>query len=148
MKAVFVDTCHFIATLSPRDQWHSRAVELERQLDDFEFVTTDFVILELLNYFCGFPIEAKAGVVKTVQQLLVDPEIDVLACTHEVLLAGLSLYEARLDKGYSLTDCVSMNAMREHGISHVLTHDGILRRKGLRFSCNEGPPSSAPILCS
>jgi len=133
VKAVFVDTCHFIATLSPRDQWHSRAVELERQLDDFEFVTTDFVILELLNYFCGFPIEAKAGVVKTVQQLLVDPEIDVLACTHEILLAGLSLYEARLDKGYSLTDCVSMNAMREHGISHVLTHDRNFAQEGFEI---------------
>ena len=81
----------------------------------------------------AFPIEAKAGVVKTVQQLLVDPEIDVLACTHEVLLAGLSLYEARLDKGYSLTDCVSMNAMREHGISHVLTHDRNFAQEGFEI---------------
>jgi predicted nucleic acid-binding protein len=36
---------------------------------------------------------------------------------------GLKLYQQRLDKGYSLTDCISMNTMRKSGITEVLTHD-------------------------
>jgi predicted nucleic acid-binding protein len=31
--------------------------------------------------------------------------------------------EARPDKGYSLTDCVSMLVMRQEGITEILTHD-------------------------
>jgi len=34
-------------------------------------------------------------------------------------LNGLKLYEVRLDKNYSLTDCVSMNLMRERGVNEV-----------------------------
>jgi predicted nucleic acid-binding protein len=38
-------------------------------------------------------------------------------------MAGLSLYKARLDKGYSLTDCISMDGTRQEGISDILTLD-------------------------
>jgi hypothetical protein len=42
----------------------------------------------------------------------------------------LTLYKARPDKGYSLTDCISMHAMRERGISDILTHDDHFRQEG------------------
>ncbi len=35
----------------------------------------------------------------------------------------LPAYKARPDKGYSLTDCISMNLMRERDITEILTHD-------------------------
>ena len=44
--------------------------------------------------------------------------------------AGLALYEARPDKGYSLTDCISMVTMRQEGITEVLSHDGHFTREG------------------
>ena len=42
----------------------------------------------------------------------------------------MELYESRLDKGYSLTDCVSMQVMRERGISEVLTNDQHFAQEG------------------
>ena len=45
-------------------------------------------------------------------------------------LAGLARYERRLDKGYSLQDCVSMNVMEAEGITGVLTSDHHFEQEG------------------
>lgn len=39
------------------------------------------------------------------------------------ILNGLELYGQRLDKGYSLTDCISMVIMKQMGIEQILTRD-------------------------
>ena len=44
--------------------------------------------------------------------------------------AALALYESRLDKDYSLTDCRSMVALRALGISEVLTNDHHFTQEG------------------
>ena len=44
--------------------------------------------------------------------------------------SGLALYKSRLDKGYSLTDCVSMVVMRQERIQEVLTHDKHFAQEG------------------
>ena len=49
---------------------------------------------------------------------------------HEAFMAGLTIYKARPDKGYSVTDCISMHAMRERGVSDILTHDEHFRQEG------------------
>ena len=43
----------------------------------------------------------------------------------------LELYANRLDKGYSLTDCVSMVVMKQMGIYEILTHDKHFAQEGL-----------------
>lgn len=50
--------------------------------------------------------------------------------THQSFLLGLDLYQNRLDKGYSLTDCISMNTMRQLGITEILTHDRHFTQEG------------------
>jgi len=50
--------------------------------------------------------------------------------THQSFLDGLALYKARPDKEYSLTDCISMEAMRQEGISEILTHDNHFTQEG------------------
>ena len=47
-------------------------------------------------------------------------------------MAGLELYEARLDKGYSLADCVSMNVMKAEGLTEILTNDEHFTQEGFR----------------
>jgi uncharacterized protein len=48
------------------------------------------------------------------------------------LSAGLDLYATRLDKGYSMTDCISMQAMRREGLTDVLTNDRHFEQEGFR----------------
>ena len=47
-----------------------------------------------------------------------------------IFLEALALYEARPDKSYSLTDCLSMQVMRREGLTDVLTNDHTSPRKG------------------
>ena len=65
-----------------------------------------------------------------VENVLNDPDVAVRPQSHQTFLEGLALYKARPDKGYSLTDSVSMEAMRQAGISEVLTHDGYFTQEG------------------
>jgi len=50
-----------------------------------------------------------------------------------VLLDGLTLYEARPDKVYSLTDCISMQVMRREGLTDVLTNDHHFTQEGFHI---------------
>jgi uncharacterized protein len=43
---------------------------------------------------------------------------------------------ARLDRGYSLSDCISMNAMRERGLFEVLNNDAHFRQEGFVVLCD------------
>jgi predicted nucleic acid-binding protein len=56
----------------------------------------------------------------------------VIPQSRESFLAGLQLYRARPDKGYSLVDCISMQAMRKEGLSEVLTNDRHFEQEGFR----------------
>ena len=47
--------------------------------------------------------------------------------------AGLELYRRRPDKGYSLTDTMSMVICREHDIEQVLTHDRHFAQEGFEI---------------
>jgi predicted nucleic acid-binding protein len=61
--------------------------------------------------------------VTNVQRILEDPGIRVVPQSRESFLAGMALDGSRPDKGYSLTDCISMQTMRREGLTEVLTND-------------------------
>ncbi len=64
--------------------------------------------------------------------MLVSGTVQVVRQTTATFSAGLTLYRARLDKGYSLTDCISMETMRNEGITDVLTNDAHFEQEGFR----------------
>lgn len=130
MKRVFVDTFHYIAVLSPRDRYHADAVNAGRALEPVEFVTTDAILVEVLAFYSSAGPRARREAVSLVDVLRADPDVLVLPQTREMFDEGLALYRQRLDKGYSLTDCMSMAACRELEIDEVLTHDQHFAQEG------------------
>lgn len=130
MRAVFVDTFYWIARIDSHDQWHQRAKEASVSLAATPLLTTEAVLIGLLNYFSAYGPEMRRAVAHIARRILHDPRVEVLAQPRESLLAGLVLFEARRDKGYSLTDCISMQAMRERGLIDVLTHDHHFTQEG------------------
>jgi len=56
----------------------------------------------------------------------------VIPQSRESFLAGLQLYRARPDKGYSFVDCISMQTMRKEGLTGVLTNDRHFEQEGFR----------------
>lgn len=93
-------------------------------------MTSELVLVEVLNYFSSYRANVRESAAQNVRQILASEEIEVISHNAEDFLDGLTLYEARLDKGYSLTDCISMNLMRERGITEVLTHDKHFTQEG------------------
>jgi predicted nucleic acid-binding protein len=130
MRLVFADTFYWTALINPRDEWHQRVQVFSRTLSQTHLVTTDEVLIEFLNFFSSYETYMKSGVVQGVQDILENIRIQVISQTRESFLAGLALYAQRLDKGYSLTDCISMNTMRQLGIAEVLTHDKHFTQEG------------------
>lgn len=109
---------------------HERAIEATNLVSETNLITTEDVLVELLNFFSEYGEKARCGAVAQVEGILSGANIEVMPQSHETFMAGLALYKARPDKGYSLTDCISMHAMREHGIVHILTHDDHFRQEG------------------
>jgi predicted nucleic acid-binding protein len=61
------------------------------------------------------------------------PDCYIIAYTPELRQLGFDLYGQRSDKGYSLTDCISMAIMRQMGIADVLTHDKHFTQEGFHI---------------
>jgi uncharacterized protein len=127
VRTVFVDTFYWIARINPRDRWHRKAVELSSSLKDTRLITSESVLIELLNYFSGYGPEMRLAVAQIVRKIMADENIMLWSYGFE---EGLTLFETRLDKGYSMTDCMSMRIMRLFKVTEVLTHDRHFAQEG------------------
>jgi predicted nucleic acid-binding protein len=131
MKRVFADTSYWIAVINRRDGLAGRAQEVRSRLGNARIVTTHEVLAELLNGFSEkHGAHLRSVAVAVVRAILDAPDVDVIGQSVESFLSGFGRYEDRPDKGYSLTDCVSMNAMDGERIHQVLTADRHFRQEG------------------
>ena len=130
MKLVFADTVYWVALINPKDEWRSQARSATALLGGAEIITTDSILIEVLNFFAEHGDEARRRAVAVVERLLTNPNTEVVPQTRDNFLTGLTFYKERADKGYSLTDCISMITMRERNIAEVLTHDRHFAQEG------------------
>jgi predicted nucleic acid-binding protein len=130
MRTVFADALYWVAIANPRDHWRDRALAVSQSLPRLRIVTTEEVLTEALNALGGAGSYTRSRAIAAVRRILADPGIEVVPQTSESFAAGLALYEQRPDKGYSLTDCISMATMRARGITEVLTHDHHFEQEG------------------
>ncbi len=132
MSALFADTFYWIALADFTDSAHQRAMALSVEWKDSLIVTTDEVLAEYLTFFAMAPEQMRRKAVTNVQRILENPGVRVVPQSRESFLAGMSLYGSRPDKGYSLTDCISMQTMRKEGLTQVLTNDRHFEQEGFR----------------
>ena len=133
MIEVFADTNYWVAKINQHDQWHEAALQAEYRLGIVHLVVTESVLIELLNYFSCYTAPIRQAASSTVRHITSSTEIEIVRQTYDDFLNGISLYEARPDKDYSLTDCISMNVMRKRGITDVLTHDSNFSQERFRI---------------
>ena len=65
--------------------------------------------------------------------MLEDPAVTIVPQSRQSFLDGVARYEQRLDKGYSLQDCISMNVMDTEGITDILTSDRHFEQEGFNL---------------
>lgn len=130
MREVFVDTFYWVALANPRDQWHDGVKKFSESLEQTRFLTTDEVLVEFLTLLSSLGPEMRQAAVRLSRGIMNDANIRVIPQTRTSFSSGLALYEARPDKQYSLTDCVSMQTMRELGVIEVLINDRHFAQEG------------------
>ncbi len=67
---LFVDTLYLVARLNPKDQWHKAALSIDPLIKGRHLVTTETVLIELLNYLAEFPPEMREAVGRFVKLVL------------------------------------------------------------------------------
>ena len=59
MKRTFADTSYWIAALDPTDQWRETVRKAAEKIGNTEIVTSETVLIEVLNYFSEHRAEIK-----------------------------------------------------------------------------------------
>jgi uncharacterized protein len=126
---VFMDTYGLIAWINTRDAAHQR---VKSYLDSYSgsIVTAEWVLLEFADAFSLSSIKPYAiEATKRIHRLSM---FLVVGFDPAVYQAGFDLYEARSDKDWSLTDCISFTVMTQRGLSEALTADHHFEQAGFR----------------
>jgi predicted nucleic acid-binding protein len=130
MKRWFADSFFFLALLSERDRAHQRAVQIADHLDS-GLVTTEWVLAEVADALSSPPVRSKC--LALFEFLKSHPLVTIVQASHDHFERGLELYASRSDKDWPLTDCVSFVAMRELGLTEVLTGDRHFEQAGFQI---------------
>ncbi len=137
MIKCFVDTSCYVAYLNAKDQDHEAAVAcLSRS--DLRLVTTDWVLVEVANFFSESRHRAAAAAL--IRLTIRSTDTRVVRITPSLFTAALDLYSSRLDKHWSLTDAASFVVMRDRKLIHALTSDHHFRQAGFQTVLRSGFP--------
>lgn len=126
MTPVFADTSYFIALLSPTDEAFDLALEFSSLVD--RFVTSEWVLLELADGLADTSSRKQFSVLRA--GLLSNALVEVVPLEMVLHQRAVTLYEARPDKEWSLTDCVSFIIMAERTMTEALTTDHHFEQAG------------------
>ncbi len=130
MNAVFADAAYWVAMANPRDQWHRAAKRARDELGDVKLVTTDEALMEFLTGLSRYGPVLRSRAASTARAIMSSRDVKVLHQTRDSFVAGLDRYRRRLDKDYSLQDCIAFNAMDAEGITRALTPDRHFEQEG------------------
>lgn len=130
MREVFADTGYWIAVFMRRDPLHEAAMNISGALKSCRLVTSEMVLVELLNALSDGGTELRATAVNAVERLRRDANVSIVPQSSSQFSAALTLYQSRADKNWSLTDCASFLIMEEWAIQEALAHDRGFQQAG------------------
>ncbi len=125
----FIDSQFVVARINRKDEQHERAVELARQFDGAELVTTDAILLEVGNVLAR---QFRLEVIAVIDNFQTSPEIEIIRLDPEIFEQAFDLFKSHTDKTWGLVDCVSFVVMRQHEITDALTFDQHFVQAGFR----------------
>ncbi len=130
MPECFVDTVAWIALVNVRDSLHEKAKEVFAVLDrrNYQFITTEFVLLEFANALSAPDFRVKAAIF--IENLPNAANIEIIPANSELFALGFDLYKNRPDKEWSIVDCTSFEVMDERHISECFTEDHHFEQAG------------------
>lgn len=136
MSEVFADTFYYLALVNRNDAAHERAVTTSESLGAVT-VTTAWVLAELADAMAS-PSQRPAFL-RLLEAIRSNPHCTVVPPSAALFDKGLRLYAERMDKYWSLTDCISFQVMRERGLTNALTGDHHFEQAGFTALLTDRP---------
>lgn len=130
MSPVFADAGYWIALWSRSDGLHRQAAALAERFVGSKTVTTEFVLIEVLDGFSDLGEHGRDVAASLVRELQTDPDVEIVPGSSNLFNAALELYAQRPDQSWSLTDCASFLVMEERGITEALAYDRDFEQAG------------------
>jgi uncharacterized protein len=129
-RTVFLDTSFILALENRDDPRHARAKELDRELmaAGCTLLLHWGILLEIGDGYARVGRRARA--LQLLEKFAYEEGYRILPINESCLAQAIGLYQARRDKEWGLTDCVSFVLMRQEGLSEALTADSHFRQAG------------------
>jgi uncharacterized protein len=133
---IFIDTSYLAALALPRDSLHQRANRWAEVISE-PLITTDFVVCEFGNGLSKPELRDKLhGMLRWLRGR---DEVVIIQASRAWLEIGLELHQARADKSWSLTDCISFEVMKSCGVRQALTNDHHFEQAGFEALLRRDP---------
>ena len=134
-ERLLLDTAFVQALLNRKDQYHARAKAfLSKLMRAREVWVTEAVLVEIGNALSALNRE---GAASFINQCYTTSNVRVVSVDTALLKRGLDLFLARLDKDWSLTDCISFVVMKDQGLTEAMTTDRHFAQAGFRALLRE-----------
>ena len=130
MRALFADSGYWIALLNSRDELHDKAVAIRDGLAGAKIVTSEMVLVEVLDDAARGGWFTRQAASDLVTRLRNDPTVDIEGVTSLQFEQALDLYRSRPDQRWGLTDCASFLVMEERGITEAVAYDRDFEQAG------------------
>lgn len=135
-ERLLLDTVFIQALLNKRDQYHTQARSfLPRVRAAAEVWVTEAVLTEVGN---ALSVYDRTGAVAFIRQCYQTANMRVVSVDTPLFVQALDLYQARPDKGWGLTDCISFVVMQQQGLTDAVTTDSHFPQAGYRALLGNG----------
>jgi uncharacterized protein len=133
---VFADTSFWIALVVRQDQHHQRAQRWVSRISGQ--ILTTAVVLEAANALAR--PAWRPNIVALIDHLNDRDDVRIRPLDADLFDRAWSLYRTRMDKEWSLTDCISFEVMSDAGLSQALTADRHFEQAGFLALLTSDPP--------
>ena len=132
-ETIFWDATAFIALGNARDNLHQAAITVSQELAQAQaqVLTTDAILIEVANAFSKSTLRPVAlQLIEAVQESVTLEVATIVHIDIDLWQRGWELYQARTDKDWGLTDCISFIVMKDYGIHQAFTYDRHFEQAG------------------
>jgi hypothetical protein len=125
MNEAFADTFYWLAVLNPNDAQHGKAMQFNEPV---RLVMSWAAQIEVMDALCEQPMRPLAA--RFWKETTEDQDQVLVPLTEDLLHRAAILYASRLDKAWSMTDCISFVIIRQRGIAQTPTGDHHFEQAG------------------
>jgi predicted nucleic acid-binding protein len=95
-----------------------------------QLLTTRWVLMDVADGFASSRMRSEVR--RLFEKMEGEVQITIIKPAESLYRRGLELYDARPDKEWSLTDCISFVVMADEGLTEALAGDGHFTKAGFK----------------